>query len=118
MLNTRYPHIAPVNGYFDEVTIKYKGAGDVSASHSKRYFINVGGRLGIMNFWVVPSRNVMFEYLLNRKNNDINLNIPSFVAEHGESSDYFSCGSSASVIKPQTTKLGACANLGGSRIGC
>jgi len=115
---TEYIHLVPNNGYKKKIRIKYTGIGDVSAYHSKKYFIKINNRFGALNLWLVPTRKVMFEYLLNRKIDDRNINIPSFIEKHGESTDYFTCASSAGVIKPISTKLGACAILGERKIGC
>jgi len=115
---TEYIHLVPSNGYKKKIRLKYSGIGDISGYYSKKYFIKINNRFGALNLWLVPTRKVMFEYLLNREIDDRNINIPSFIEKYGESTDYFTCASSAGVIKPISTKAGTCAILGNKKISC
>ena len=106
--------------YMNKIAFKYRGIGDVSTSHTERLFLKVNNRYGVLNLDITPSRNVFFEYFLNRESNHNELNIPSFMGELGEASDYCSCPGTVSTQKDkqQRTLPGSCAELGLRRKGC
>jgi hypothetical protein len=112
-----YIHVAPKKGYKKKVDFDYRGIGDISVVHHQRVFFKVGKRYGVLNLEITPSQSIFFEYLLNRKPNQTELNIPFYMGDYGIASDYFSNPPSASVMKPKTTHPCECANLGLSRFG-
>jgi hypothetical protein len=112
-----YLHEAPAKGYKKSIKFNYRGIGETSSTHQQRMFIKVGKRYGVLNIEIIPSQRVFFEYLLNRKPNQRELNIPSYMGEYGIAADYFSTPSTASVRQPKTTRPGECASLGLSKFG-
>jgi len=116
--SNKYVHLAPSKRYKKKLKFRFKGIGDVASSHFERLFFRVNDRYGVLNMEITPSQRVFIDYLLNRKVNQKELNIPSYVGELAKVDDYFVCPGVASVLKAQNTLPNSCAELGLRSIGC
>jgi hypothetical protein len=118
MKESDYPHQLPRDGYSKNFMISFRGIGEVSTTHIRKLYIKSHGRYGVMQLALTPSRNVFFEYLINRSPDSPALNIPPMVFEFGVPNNYFSCYASASTIKPYISPPGRCADLPSQQRSC